>query len=92
MAFHYEDDLPHQTAAITAVCDLFRGQEIAQSEFSVMLPSEQLELNGIRQSDLGIGNPIGLMTDGSLLENLQTVQLRNGHPAGHRASLPRLRY
>jgi type III restriction enzyme len=80
MAFHYEDDLPHQKAAIAAVCDLFRGQEIAHSEFTVTLPTDQYELEGINQSDLGIGNRIDNTADDYLLANLRDIQLRNGIP------------
>ena len=28
MKLHFESDLPYQAAAIEAVCDLFRGQEV----------------------------------------------------------------
>lgn len=74
------EDLPHQRAAIDAVCDLFRGQEISRAEFTVTLPTEQLELTGVQQSDLGIGNRVSNTADDYLLANLQEVQLRNGIP------------
>jgi type III restriction enzyme len=34
---HFEADLPYQANAIEAVCDLFRGQEVCRSEFTVTL-------------------------------------------------------
>ena len=37
MKLHFESDLPYQAAAIEAVCDLFRGQEICRSEFTVTI-------------------------------------------------------
>ena len=80
MKIHFEDGLPHQTAAITAVCDLFRGQEIAHSEFTVTLPTDQYKLEGVVQSDLGIGNRIDNTADDYLLANLREIQLRNGIP------------
>jgi type III restriction enzyme len=80
MHLHFEDDLPHQKAAIAAVCDLFRGQEIAHSEFTVTLPTDQYELEGVVQSDLGIGNRIDNTADDYLLANLREIQLRNGIP------------
>jgi type III restriction enzyme len=80
MRLHFEDDLPHQKAAIAAVSDLFRGQEIAHSEFTVTLPTEQYELEGVVQSDLGIGNRIDNTADDYLLANLREIQLRNGIP------------
>ena len=35
MKLHFEDKLSHQLAAIEAVCDLFTGQEICRTEFTV---------------------------------------------------------
>ena len=74
------EDLPHQRAAIDAVCDLFRGQEISRAEFTVTLPADQLELTGVQQSDLGIGNRISNTADDYLLANLREIQLRNSIP------------
>ena len=37
MKLHFEADLPYQATAIEAVCDLFRGQEVCRSEFTVTL-------------------------------------------------------
>ena len=35
MKFHFEPDLDYQLDAIEAVCDLFQGQEINRTEFTV---------------------------------------------------------
>ena len=35
MKLHFESDLPYQAAAIESVCDLFHGQEICRSVFTV---------------------------------------------------------
>ena len=35
MKLHFEADLPYQSAAIQAVADLFNGQEICRTEFTV---------------------------------------------------------
>jgi type III restriction enzyme len=35
MKRHFEPDLDYQHTAIEAVCDLFRGQEICRTEFTV---------------------------------------------------------
>ena len=57
MKLHFEPDLDYQLQAIEAVCDLFRGQEICRTEFTVtrdaMAPQMRL---GFAESDLGIGN------------------------------------
>lgn len=78
MKLVFEPDLDYQLQAIDAVCDLFRGQEVSRSEFSVTRDrvDGQLPL-GITQGDLGVGNRVTLL-DEELLANLQTVQLRNG--------------
>jgi len=78
MKLHFEPDLDYQHAAIEAACDIFRGQEICRTEFTVTRNAlglqSQLEF---AQSDLGIGNRLGLLPE-AVLANVQAVQLRNG--------------
>lgn len=78
MKLHFEPNLDYQLQAIEAVCDLFRGQEICCSEFTVTmkLADHQMAL-GIAQTDLGVGNRLTLLDD-QLLQNLRDVQLRGG--------------
>src|SRR5690554_6126093 len=81
MKLHFEDDLDYQQAAIASVVDLFKGQEISRSEFTVTYRPEsgpQAAL-GLVESDLGVGNRLQLI-DEELLENLADVQLRSGLP------------
>jgi len=82
MKLHFEENLPHQLAAIEAVCDLFRGQEVCRTEFTVTqrAASPQLGLaldQGMEESALGIGNRLTLLDD-ELHANLTAIQLRNG--------------
>ncbi|SDQ23141.1 type III restriction enzyme [Paraburkholderia fungorum] len=78
MKLHFEPNLDYQLQAIEAVCDLFRGQEVCRTEFTVMmkLPDQQLTL-GVAETDLGVGNRLTLLDD-QLLQNLRDVQLRGG--------------
>lgn len=78
MKLHFEPNLDYQLQAIESVCDLFRGQEICRTEFTVTmkLPDQQLTL-GVADTDLGLGNRLTLVDD-QLLDNLRSVQLRNG--------------
>ena len=78
MKLHFEPNLDYQLQAIESVCDLFRGQEICRTEFTVnmKLPDQQLTL-GMADSDKGLGNRLTLLDD-QLLDNLRSVQLRNG--------------
>jgi type III restriction enzyme len=75
---YFEPNLDYQLQAIESVCDLFRGQEICRTEFTVTmkLPDQQLTL-GVADTDKGLGNRLTLM-DEELLVNLRSVQLRNG--------------
>ena len=54
MKLHFEPNLDYQLQAIESVCDLFRGQEICRTEFTVTmrLPDQQLTL-GLADSDMG---------------------------------------
>ncbi len=81
MKLHFEPNLDFQLQAIEAVCDLFRGQEICQTEFTVisnptMSPQGQL---AFAESGLGIGNRLTLL-DEEILENLNGIQRSNGLP------------
>ncbi len=80
MKLHFEDNLDYQKTAIEAAADLFCGQDINRTEFTVSKivdPTGQLKLAGMEESTLGIGNRLQLLDD-ELLENLKTIQLRNG--------------
>jgi len=80
MKLHFEDNLDYQKTAIEAVSDLFCGQDINRTEFTVSKlvdPTGQLKLAGMEESTLGIGNRLQLLDD-ELLENLKRIQLRNG--------------
>jgi type III restriction enzyme len=79
MKLHFEPDLDYQKRAIEAVADLFRGQEINRTEFTVTRQEAgglQGEL-GLVESELGIGNRLTLLDD-EIITNLKDIQLRNG--------------
>jgi type III restriction enzyme len=92
MKLYFEPNLDYQMQAIEAVCDLFRGQEICRTEFTVTMKAtapvgtdlspgtqpEQMTL-GIAESDLGVGNRLTLLDD-ELHKNLADIQLRSGLP------------
>lgn len=80
MKLHFEPSLDYQLEAIEAVCDLFRGQEICRTEFTVTRdvadPQKRFQF---AENDLGFGNRLTLL-DEELLQNLQGIQLRHGLP------------
>ncbi len=78
MKFHFEPNLDYQHTAIESVCDLFRGQEICRSEFTVTRDAlSAQQAMAFAQNDLGIGNRLQLLDD-ELVANLCDIQIRNG--------------
>ena len=80
LKLRFEPDLDFQLQAVDAVCDLFRGQEICRTEFTVtrdrLDPQQRL---AFAQDDLGVGNRLTLLDD-EILAKLKAIQLRNGLP------------
>lgn len=80
MKLYFEDNLDYQLAAVNAVAELFQGQDICRTEFTVTAQTDgglvQGQL-GFIENELGIGNRLQLL-DEEILENLRTIQLRNG--------------
>jgi type III restriction enzyme len=80
MKLHFEPNLDYQLQAIESVCDLFRGQEICRTEFTVTHDAADAQTRlAFAENDLGIGNRLTLLDD-QLLENLHAIQLVNGLP------------
>lgn len=78
MRLQFEPNLDYQIQAVEAVCDLFRGQEICRTEFTVTMdPADKQMRLAFAQNDLGIGNRLNLLDD-EILANLNEVQVRNG--------------
>ncbi len=78
MKLHFEPNLDYQLQAIEAVCDLFRGQEVCRTEFTVVRNAADAQAGlGFAESDLGTGNRLNL-PDEEIFANLNDVQLRNG--------------
>lgn len=79
MKLHFDPKLEYQIKAIEAVCDIFRGQEICHTEFTVTRHTGlQMQLSTM-ETELGIGNRLTLLDD-EIFANLKDVQLRNGLP------------
>lgn len=78
MKLHFESDLDFQLQAIEAVCDIFRGQEVCRTEFTVTRASSELQGHlDYMEYARGIGNRMALSEE-AVFENLKAVQLRNG--------------
>ncbi len=78
MKLHFEPNLDYQLQAIEAVCDLFRGQELCRTEFTVTKSRKQ-GMTAMFENTLGVGNRLRLLDD-EIAKNLADIQLRNGLP------------
>jgi type III restriction enzyme len=83
MKLHFEPNLDYQVQAIDAVCDLFNGQEICRTEFTVTRDASDGQTRmAFAENDLGIGNRLTLLDD-EILANLHAIQLRHGLAPSH---------
>lgn len=72
MKLHFEPDLDYQHTAIEAVCDLFRGQEINRTEFTVTYRTRSMpDVAG--QVALDLGAFTGVQGELGLVENERGV-------------------
>jgi type III restriction enzyme len=71
-------NLDFQREAINVVVDIFEGQQICRTNFTVA-PLKQLDglFAGMDQNDLGIGNRLRLL-DEHIHGNVKAIQLRKG--------------
>jgi type III restriction enzyme len=76
MKIQFESQLEYQNHAINSIVNIFEGQEICQSNFTVTGINDNLLTY---QNDLGIGNRLELLDD-EILSNVQNIQLKNGLP------------
>lgn len=78
MTIKFESHLEFQDDAVNSICDIFEGEEIFQTNFSVTpLKNDAGRLWG--SSTIGIGNSIKIIEE-DMLDNIQRIQLRNGVP------------
>lgn len=69
------DELTYQDEAIQSIINVFEGQQIRKSEFTIMNQDAQGKLFG----DKGIGNKIDI-SESKLLQNVQQIQIGQGIP------------
>jgi len=79
MKIQFENNLEYQDRAISSIVDIFEGQEICQSNFSIVREQIKGQKSIADYDDLGIGNRLELLDD-DILSNVQNIQLRNGLP------------
>ena len=77
LKFRFESNLAYQNNAINSIVDIFEGQEVCQSNFTVSKYGG--DVLGLTENELGIGNRLELLDD-EILQNVRNIQLRNGLP------------
>jgi type III restriction enzyme len=79
MKIKFDPNQPHQQKAWESACNVFEGQELCKTTFS--MPSIRsiggLEERWSNQTDKGYGNHLRLLDD-QILENVRSIQLKNG--------------
>lgn len=78
MTLKFESNLEYQDDAVNSICDIFEGEEIFQSNFSIT-PIKGEESALFQRATIGIGNSIKMIEE-DMLANMQRIQLRNGVP------------
>ena len=79
MKIKFEENLEYQLEAIKSITDIFSGQEISKTVFTVEKANNpQLSIIA-NENDLGTGNKL-LLHPEEILENLNKIQTRNGLP------------
>jgi type III restriction enzyme len=79
MKIQFDSNLDYQDRAISSIVDIFEGQEVCQSNFSVVTHGAKGQRTINDLNDLGIGNRLELLED-EILTNIQNIQLKNGLP------------
>jgi type III restriction enzyme len=77
MKIKFESGLEYQHDAINAIVDIFNGQEICTSNFTVYSPAYIAKQGALELNQIGFANKLVLTSD-KILENVQHIQLRNG--------------
>ncbi len=78
MKIQFDPKQQYQLDAVSAVIDIFDGQPLEKSDFSVIYRQEfgPGVLHGLEQTELGVGNRLTL-TDSQLKANVRAAQARN---------------
>ncbi len=74
MTIKFESHLEYQDDAVNSICDIFEGEEIFQSNFSIRTAKGT---QGDLYNNIGIGNSIKIIEE-DMLDNIRKIQLRNG--------------
>lgn len=77
MEIKFEKGLDYQRDAINSIVNIFAGQEICKSNFTVYSPEYIAKQTTMEMNDIGFANKLQL-TESQIIENVQKIQLHNG--------------
>ena len=77
MKIKFESGLEYQRDSINAIVDIFNGQDICTSNFTVYSPEYIAKQKALELNQIGFANKLALSVD-KILDNVQKIQLRNG--------------
>lgn len=77
MKIKFDSNLEYQQQAINAIVDIFQGQETCTANFTVFSPEYIAQQSNLAFNEMGYGNRLTL-TEGTLVENVQDIQLKQG--------------
>lgn len=76
MKIKFSDSLEYQKEAIDSIVNVFEGQSIAKSNFTVSVQEQNI---GFFENELGIGNRLDITQD-EIEENINIIQMENSLP------------
>ncbi len=88
MKIQFDGSLSYQQDAIDSIVDIFKGQEMCESNFTVYSPEFISKQQNIGFNEIGYGNRLTL-NEGKILENVQNIQLSNGLKPSTRSEVDR---
>jgi len=73
----FDSELDYQKEAMSSIVDIFEGQSVCSSNFTVVNSIDEAGTVGLFSTSLGVGNKLEIDEE-DILKNVKKIQLRNG--------------
>ena len=77
MRLKFDSELDYQKEAMSSIVDIFEGQSVCSSNFTVVNSIDEAGTVGLFSTSLGVGNKLEIDEE-DILKNVKKIQLRNG--------------
>jgi len=77
MKLKFDSELDYQKEAMSSIVDIFEGQSVCNSNFTVSNLTDEVGTVGLFSTNLGVGNKLEIDEE-DILKNVKKIQLRNG--------------